>query len=202
MTWTNVPWERGAWTTPPHSTRDDGDHLVVEAIEGSDYWASTLYGFHHDTGHALLAPWEDTEAVEVSFMLVGFTGLYDQAGLMLWHGPDHWIKAGVEVNDGVPHLAVVVTDVYSDWSLSPVPDWEGKIITVRASRMADAVILRARVDNQPWRTLRVARFDHPEGKQAGPLVCAPTRTGFSVTFTRWTFTAPDTELHADPPAHP
>ncbi|HUG16330.1 MAG TPA: DUF1349 domain-containing protein [Thermomicrobiales bacterium] len=199
MTCERLPCERGVWTTPPHSTRVDGERLIVEAVEGSDYWRDTLYGFRHEDGHALLAPWEDTHAVEVSFRLTGFSGLYDQAGLMLWRDDSRWIKAGIEVNDGEPHLAVVVTDGHSDWSLAPVPDWVDRAVTVRASRLNDAVVLRARVDAEPWRTVRVARFDHPSGKQAGPYLCAPTRAGFRVAFTRWAQTVPDTELHADPP---
>lgn len=193
-------WESGSWTVQPRSVDIDSEYLVVEALEGSDFWRGTLYGFQHDNGHALLAPWEDAQAVEVSFRLTGFTGLYDQAGLMLWRDETRWIKAGIEINDGLPHLAVVVTDEHSDWSLSPVPEWEGRIVTVRASRMNDAVILRARVDSEPWRTLRVARFDYPTGKHAGPMLCAPTRAALSVTFTRWVHSDPDTDLHADPPA--
>jgi uncharacterized protein len=198
MTRASIPWNHGTWSVHPHAIHHEDRHLVVEAVEGSDYWRDTLYGFRHENGHALLAPWEDTEAVEVGFSLNGFTGLYDQAGLMLWHGPSQWIKAGIEVNDGIPHLAVVVTDGHSDWSLAPVPDWANRIVTVRASRLSDAVILRARVDAEPWRTLRVAPFDHSAGKQAGPLLCAPSRSGFRVTFTHWAHAEPDTELHADP----
>lgn len=49
------------------TARIQGKYLVVEAVEGSDYWEKTLYGFQHDSGHALLAHWEDSEAIEVSF---------------------------------------------------------------------------------------------------------------------------------------
>jgi regulation of enolase protein 1 (concanavalin A-like superfamily) len=195
-----MPWEAGTWTTPPVRVEHDGAHLVVHAREGSDYWRDTLYGFRHDNGHALLAPWEAAVAVEVSFQLTGFDGLYDQAGLMLWRAPDAWLKAGIEVNDGVPHLAVVVTHARSDWSLAPVPEWSGQEVSVRASRMRDAVILRARAAAAPWRTARVAHFPHVASVQAGPLVCAPLRSGLAVTLTRWAWTAPDTDLHAAPPS--
>ena len=120
---------------------------------------------------------------------------------MLWHGEQQWIKAGIELNDGVPHIGAVVTDTYSDWSLSPVPEWTGEVITLRASQMKDAVILRARTEIHPWRTIRVARFPSESGRQAGPYLCAPTRAGFRVTFTRWAATAPDADVHTDPPIH-
>lgn len=199
MTETAIDWSHGTWQTPPISVRELGSQLVVEAAEGSDYWEKTLYGFQHRSGHALLAAWEEGAAVEVSFSLRGFSRLYDQAGLMLWHSATAWVKAGVEINDGVPHVGAVVTDGFSDWSLAPVLEWAESVVTVRASRASDAVIIRARADGTPWRTLRVARFPHEHGKLAGPFVCAPKRAGLQVTFTRWVHTAPDVDLHTDPP---
>lgn len=205
MSRTLVPWHHGDWTTEPVSAVLDGTVLIVEAAEGSDFWEKTLYGFQHANGHALLAAWPAGSAVEVSFSLNGFTELYDQAGLMLWNGLANWIKAGVEMNDGVPHLASVVTDGYSDWSLTPVPEWMGQIVTIRASQLNDAVILRAHVADEPWRTMRVAPFGSLTGSrsalaQAGPYVCAPTRPGFRVTFTDWVYVDADTDLHNDPPS--
>lgn len=174
---------------------------MVEAVKGSDFWEKTLYGFQRASGHALLLPWEDESALEVSFSLRGFDALYDQAGLMLWISPTRWIKAGVEVNDGVPCVGAVVTDGYSDWSIAPMPDWSGSVVTMRASRAKDAVIVRATATGQPWRTIRVARFETgPVAAQAGPFVCAPERAGLTVSFTRWSFTEPDPELHWSPPA--
>lgn len=194
-----VPWSQGTWTTPPKASREDGRHLVVEAVSGSDYWERTLYGFQHASGHALLAEWPDSEAVEVSFDLSSFSELYDQAGLMLWHGSTSWIKAGVEMNDGVLHVGAVVTHGSSDWSLAPVPAWTKGVVTIRASWSNDAVIIRASANAEPWRVLRVAPFPYARGRQAGPFVCAPKRAGLQVTFTRWAHTSPDADLHHDPP---
>ncbi len=84
MTTKTIAWSEGTWGTPPASIREVGGHLVVEAVEGSDYWEKTLYGFQHTSGHSLLAAWEDDRGVEVSFRLRGLAELYDQAGLMLW----------------------------------------------------------------------------------------------------------------------
>lgn len=199
MTQKAISWDAGAWTNPPVSSLQEGQFLKVEASEGSDYWEKTLYGFERSSGHSLLAAWEGDSAIEVTFQLGSFTELYDQAGMMLYQGPGKWIKAGIELNDGIPQLAVVVTDGYSDWSLSPVPEWVGDNVTIRASRIHDAVIIRARTDNDGWRTVRVARFPYESGQQAGPFTCAPTRSGFQVTFTRWVSTELDLDIHTDPP---
>jgi regulation of enolase protein 1 (concanavalin A-like superfamily) len=198
MTSRKIPWGEGKWRTAPKAAREEGEHLIVEAVEGSDFWQKTLYGFEHDSGHVLLAPWLASDAIEVSFNLRGFTALYDQAGILLWHGPRHWIKAGIELNDGVPHLGAVVTSEYSDWSLAPVPEWANATITLRASRTKDAVVLRASANGGAWRMLRVAPFRY-DAAQAGPFLCAPKRAGLEVTFMRWASTEPDVDLHTDPP---
>jgi uncharacterized protein len=192
----DIAWSDGRWTTEPVSHRQRGDQLVVEAAKGSDFWEKTLYGFQRATGHALLAPWAEQSAVEVSFELRGFDAQYDQAGVFLWTSPTQWIKAGVEINDGVPSVGAVVTNEYSDWSLAPVPEWQGSTVTIRASRCKDAVIIRATATGQSWRTIRVVRFSHGPTLQVGPFLCA----GLEVCFTRWCFTEADPELHWSPSA--
>lgn len=197
-TYRRIPWTDGVWSNEPEFVKEEQGALRVGAKEGSDYWEKTLYQFVHKDGHCLLADWKPEEAMEVTFSMEGFTELYDQAGLMLWHDETHWIKASVEVTDGAPGISVVVTDGYSDWSAFPVPDWAGAMVTVRASLFEDAVLIRMRTDTLPWRTVRMARFPYQSGNKAGPLICAPTRAGFSAVFTRWLATVPDKALHEDP----
>ncbi|MBE0344022.1 DUF1349 domain-containing protein, partial [Paenibacillus sp. 28ISP30-2] len=123
---TRISWKEGIWLNPPQSSLEEGGLLKVVPEKGRDFWKKTLYGFEFEDGPALLTDWDRDKAVEVSFKLGSFTELYDQAGLLLYHGPEQWIKTGVEINDGIPQLAVVVTDGYSDWSLAAVPDWVGE----------------------------------------------------------------------------
>lgn len=173
MTSTMIPWSAGTWWTAPKMAREDGPRLIVAAIEGSDFWEKTLYGFQHSSGHALLAPWQSNVAVEVSFSLRGFAELYDQAGLMLWQGLRQWIKAGVELNDGVLHVGAVVTSEISDWSLAPVPDWVDATVTVRASYVKGAVIIRASANGGPgaccgWRPFLTTPASRPAHSFAPP----------------------------------
>jgi len=199
MTKKRINWEAGTWLNSPLTARIEGEFLKVAPEKGKDFWKKTLYGFEYENGPALLADWDNSYAVEVSFQLGSFTELYDQAGILLYHGPGQWIKTGIELNDGIPQLAVVVTDGYSDWSLAAVPDWVGEVVTIRASKIKDAAIIRARTEHHGWRTIRVARFPYETRNQAGLYACAPTREGFEVTFTNWSFTDPDLDLHVDPP---
>jgi len=183
------------------STRQEGDGLVVGAAEGSDYWRTTHYGFIHDDGHGLLVEWPADAAVEVTFDASALTALYDQAGLLLWVDDEHWVKAGLEVSDGVLHLGAVVTNEMSDWSMAPVPEWAGQLVTIRASRsgeLGDDITLRARTATSGWRTSRVAPFP-AAAASAGPMVCAPTRGDLEVRFTSWVLAPADDDLHEDPP---
>lgn len=151
---THVNWKSGVWLNQPLSAQEDGHTLKVAPEKGKDFWRKTLYGFEFENAPALLKDWDNSTGVEVSFQLDSFTQLYDQAGLLLYHGPGQW---------------------------------------------KDAVIIRARTEHHGWRTIRVARFPYPTGNQAGPYTCSPTREGFEATFTRWDITAPDQDLHIDPP---
>lgn len=189
----------GTWFNPPTAVEQRPGELAVTAVEGSDFWRETLYGFTRDSGHALLTPVLPEGALEVDLRL-DFDKLYDQAGLLLRTDEAAWLKAGVEISDGVPHVGAVVTNGRSDWSLAPVPGWAGTVITIRASWSAGAVTLRARADGGPWRTLRVSPFTVAGGTAAGPYLCSPERAGLTVTFTGLRRGRPDTGLHEDPPA--
>jgi regulation of enolase protein 1 (concanavalin A-like superfamily) len=189
-----VDWASARWTHEPVSAVVEGDALTVTAEEGTDAWRVTGYGFVHDTEHALLAPFEQGTAVEITFT-GDFSGDFDQAGAFIRTDDENWIKTGVEFSDGVLQLGAVVTRGVSDWSVAPVPQWSGRRITVRASRSGDAVAIRARVDDEPFALIRLAPLDPDAVVEAGPFVCAPSRSGLTVRFESWRVTAADESLH-------
>jgi len=131
--------------------------------------------------------------VEVSFIL-DYTEQFDQAGIFITSGTENWIKAGVEYCDGFSQVGAVVTQVNSDWSVAPVPEWMNKEVTIRVSRLGDAVTIRAGI-NGDLRLVRVAPLDPSRTWSAGPMFCAPTRAGLIATFTRWSEGEADPELH-------
>jgi len=189
-----IDWAAGRWSHDPVSVETDGDALLVTAVEGSDAWRETSYGFVHDSEHALLAPLPTERAVEVSFE-AGFAEQFDQAGVFLLVSPTMWVKTGVEFADGVPQVGAVVTAPKSDWSVAPVPDWQGRRVTVRVSRSGDALTIRARAGDEPFRLVRVVPLDEAAQVEAGPFVCAPTRAGLVVRFLSWEVGPADTALH-------
>lgn len=189
-----IPWSDGTWTHAPHQVENETTHLAVTALEGSDAWRHTAYGFVHDTEHALLAPLAVGDAMEVSFR-APWEGQFDQAGVFVRVDDEHWVKAGVEFADGHLGLGAVVTALRSDWSVGYVDDWLDSEITVRVSRWTDALVIRARADRGEWRLVRVAPFDGDAEAAAGPLLAAPTRSGLTVRFTRWERSPADVDLH-------
>ena len=188
-----IAWSEGSWTRKPVSISQDGNSLNVEAAAESDWWRTTAYGFIHDDGHALVKEFPNESAVEVSFIL-NYTEQFDQAGIFVTSDPENWIKAGVEYCDGFPQVGAVVTQVNSDWSVAPVAEWMNQEVTIRVSRSGDAVTVRAGI-NGDLRLVRVAPLDPNRTWSAGPMFCAPTRAGFTVTFTKWTEGPADSELH-------
>lgn len=189
-----IAWSAGRWTHPPAASVERGGDLLVTAVEGSDAWRVTSYGFVHESEHALLAPFPDGTAVEVEFT-AAFAEQFDQAGVFIRVSAERWIKAGVEFADGRCQVGAVVTDGMSDWSLAPVPDWAGRRITVRASRDDTAITVRAGRSGQDLQLIRVVPFGADLDAQAGPLVCAPTRAGLQVPLHHWRRTEPDGHLH-------
>ena len=188
-----IAWEDGHWTHAPESVTVD-DVLTAEAKAGSDAWRDTSYGFIHDTEHALLSAWPHESAVEVDFF-PDFSEQFDQAGLMIRADHEHWVKAGLEFSDGILQLGAVVTWPKSDWSVAPVPAWNRTPVTIRASRSADAVTLRARSHEGDWQFVRVLPIPPDAVLEAGPFLCAPTRSGLTVRFTDWRIVEKDASLH-------
>lgn len=192
-----IAWSEAIWLNPPLRAKADEDGLVVTTRPQSDFWRTTGYGFVHDDGHALLTAFPSGTAVEVGFV-ARLDELYDQAGVMVRVDAETWIKAGIEISDGLPQLGAVVTHGRSDWSMAPVPDWAGRQVTVRASRAGDAVTVRARREDGPWRTVRLAPLPPDAVAAAGPFCCSPAGDGLTVRFTRFAMGPADSALHDSP----
>lgn len=184
----------GEWTTPPVAASLSDSVLRVTAAPESDAWRHTAYGFVHDTEHALVEPFAKETAIDVSFRL-DFTTQFDQAGLFIVESESEWIKAGVEISDGLPQVGAVVTHGFSDWSVAPVPEWEGRLITVRASRSGDGITIRAKADDEPFRLVRLAYFAPDAQLRAGLHCAAPMRDDLTVQFTRYAQGEKDAALH-------
>lgn len=179
-----IAWDAATWLNPPPDARTDGDDLLVTTGAETDFWRTTGYGYVRDSGHALLADFPVGSSVEVGFV-AEFTQLYDQAGVLVRVDPSVWCKAGTELTEGMPHVSTVVTHDVSDWSQAPVPDWAGREVTMRVTRIGDALTVSAMVADEPWRMIRLAPLAPDTVTLAGPYCCAPVGAGLTVRFTRF-----------------
>jgi regulation of enolase protein 1 (concanavalin A-like superfamily) len=183
------------WLNEPPEWELQGDRLTVTTGSKTDFWRRTHYGFIRDNGHFYY------QAVDGDFTAaVQFTGeyqaLYDQAGLMVRADSEHWIKAGVEFTDGLPHLSVVVTNSYSDWSVLPIPNLPDSV-GLRVTRHGEAVRVEASLDGKKYQMLRLAYLSASRTIQVGPMCCSPERAGFKAIFTGFGAGAPiGRELHS------
>jgi regulation of enolase protein 1 (concanavalin A-like superfamily) len=178
MTWLNEP---PAWSV-------DGDRLTVTTAERTDFWRETFYGFVRDDGHFLYREVTGDFTAQVT-LIGGYDELYDQSGLMLRVDERTWVKTGIELTDGLPHLSAVVTRQASDWSVMALPGYAGRL-TLRLTRHADAVRIQfldgatdGAADGAGWQLLRLAPLAMPASCQVGVMCCSPSRAGFVARFT-------------------
>ncbi|MFC4785044.1 DUF1349 domain-containing protein [Nocardioides sp. MAHUQ-72] len=184
---------RSEWLNEPE-WRVVNDELEVEAVEGSDLWRHTSYGFVRDSGHALLQPVGPGQACEVD-VLATMSEQFDQAGLLVRADESRWLKAGLELADGHLGLSTVFTDGRSDWSTSPVDEWVGAWVRIRISVGPDSLIVRARPEGGEWRLVRLVPFATARAIRVGPYCCAPGRAGYVARFRDLTLASADDSLH-------
>jgi len=63
------------------------------------------------------------------------------------------------------------------------------------SRTEDAITVRARAGDEPWRLVRLAPINPTLTWSAGPLAASPSRSGLVVTFHAWETSESVTSLH-------
>ena len=109
------------WINEPATWSEEDGSLSVVTDEETDFWRETWYGFERFSGHiyATEAAGDFTFQVRVR---ADFSTLYDQAGIMLMQDARHWLKAGIEYNDGAPAIGSVLTLGTSDWATGIFPD--------------------------------------------------------------------------------
>ena len=116
---------------------------------------------------------------------------YDQGGLIIVlnnaDGSQKWVKAGIELTHGRPHLSVVTKDRWADWSLLPVPSG-GPAATIELVRESDNslwIYLVEGVQKSPIREITWV-FSEENVKECwvGVYAARPSREGgdLSVNF--------------------
>jgi regulation of enolase protein 1 (concanavalin A-like superfamily) len=164
---------------------DEAGQLIIAPPSKKDFWRKTFYTptLCKDDGSCLFATMPATQSymVETSFTLDN-KRQFDQAGLCLRLGTEHWLKTGIECVDGQARLSCVVTNVYSDWSTQPwpAPRLRIRVHVIGSSFVVEAAPLdvpgAAATDETKWDFIRIANLDlkncQPEDPLAGAVEAA------------------------------
>lgn len=181
-------FQGGTWVNEPANWQMTGDGLHVVTDKATDFWRETHYGFTRDTGHffAVTTTGDFTAQVRVRAQ---YRELYDQAGLMVRVSPRAWVKAGIELSDGIPMISSVLTIDRSDWATAPYGHDAGDF-WLRATVAAGVLRLQVSSDGTRWPLMRLCPFPKASSYSVGPMCCTPERAGLSVDFSDFTIGAP------------
>ncbi|MBX8511740.1 DUF1349 domain-containing protein [Pseudomonas cichorii] len=182
------------WINEPAEWVRDDSGLSVVTDKKTDFWTKTWYGFEHFNGHFWGVDVEGDFTFQVK-VTASFEALYDQAGIMLFADNTHWLKAGVEFNDGAPAIGSVLTLGQSDWATGILPA-SGEVFWMRLTRKGDSLRLQYSIDEKAWPLLRLAYFPQNMKCAVGVMCCTPERKGLKVRFEDLSLTSAfDKHLH-------
>lgn len=181
------------WINEPQQWRCNDGRLDVVTDSQTDFWCRTWYGFERFSGHVFAADMADDFTFQTR-VRADFSTLYDQAGIMLLSDERHWLKAGIEFNDGAPAIGSVLTLEHSDWATGPFPG-DPREFWLRLTRKGEALRLQYSTDGLHWPLLRLGYFPSGPAK-VGVMCCTPERRGLAVEFSAISLTpANDKALH-------
>jgi len=167
------------WHNQPRDVFTLNGQLIVRPEAETDFWQKTYYGFTPDNGHFLYLELSGDFDLE-THVHFSFAHEFDQAGLMVRADAEHWLKTSVEYQtQGPSSLGAVITNIYSDWSVS---DFEGTHVYLRVRRLGDVFGVYHSVDAQNWRLMRIGKLPISDQVKAGLYACSPKGAGFEARF--------------------
>ena len=178
----------GIWLNEPADWRIDSDYLHVMTDKATDFWRETHYGFTRDTGHFYSVKTAGAFTAQLRIR-ARYEQLYDQAGLMVRISATEWIKAGIELSDGLPMISSVVTSNKSDWSTAPYVD-DASDFWLRVTVKEGVLRLQVSADGIYWPLMRLCPFPVASSYSVGPMCCTPERAGLNVEFSDFAVSDP------------
>eukprot|EP00510_Aplanochytrium_minuta_P007868 CAMPEP_0184029440 /NCGR_PEP_ID=MMETSP0955-20130417/486_1 /TAXON_ID=627963 /ORGANISM="Aplanochytrium sp, Strain PBS07" /LENGTH=210 /DNA_ID=CAMNT_0026314503 /DNA_START=251 /DNA_END=883 /DNA_ORIENTATION=- len=197
MSWVHEPGtkleeESNKGKSGSYTLSEDGACLTVKPDGKRDFWRKTYYQplLVKNDGPMLLYMISPKLPCTMSVKLrVEPAKQFDQGGLMVYIGAEHWLKTGIEVVDKVSKLSCVVTNRYSDWSTQ---DFSGDL-HIKLSQIGEGSYVveakEAENESSSWNFIRIAHIDIPQDVSKiglGVFACCPEeQEGGSVVFTQF-----------------
>jgi regulation of enolase protein 1 (concanavalin A-like superfamily) len=168
------------WINPPQQWSEQDGVLRAVTDDTTDFWSNTWYGFNRFSGHVY--GWDVAEAFNLQVRVRSdFTTLYDQAGIMVTADKSHWLKAGIEFNDGQPMIGSVLTDENSDWATG-IFSGDPRDFWMRVTLTEGCLRVQYSTDGRVWPLLRLCPFPQAKSLHVGVMCCTPQRAGLAVEF--------------------
>jgi regulation of enolase protein 1 (concanavalin A-like superfamily) len=180
--------DQDEWMNEPRKWKKKGTTLTATADAKTDFWRKTFYGYITDNGHFYHRRVSGDFSTSVKFE-GEYHDLYDQAGLMVRLDDLNWMKCGVEFVDGKPHMSVVFTRDFSDWSTYSLGELNGPM-WLRVERKKDSLDIFHSLDGKNFLEDRMGYFAPSPHVLVGPMLAAPEGKGFDVRFDDWTVGPP------------
>ena len=168
------------WYNEPPHWEEQENRLLVQAGPQTDFWRLTKGGDVRDSGHFYAQSQEGDFVTEVKIS-AEYVTQYNHAGLMVRVDEQHWLKCGVEYVGEEQKASAVVTRVYSDWSLAPLPP-RTTALWLRVVREGTTFTVFYAQDGVDYQMLREAYLPVAASVEVGPMCASSAATGFVVTF--------------------
>ena len=173
-------WNSFHWLNAPGKWEIQDDRLSVEVSPNTDFWRKTHYGFVRDSGHFFFRQISGDFAVQVR-VRGNYASLYDQGGLMLRASDQYWLKCGIEYVEGVQQASAVVTNDFSDWSVTPL-ETNPEEVWFRVKRRDCSVEVFYSLDGSDYTMTRTAYLQSSRDIDMGVMCAAPQGPGFHISY--------------------
>ncbi len=172
------------WTREPAQTAGPtAGGLRWRSHPRADYWRVTDGVVTKHDGSAFVTPVVGDFTLEAT-VDGDLSAQFDQVGVFLRVDEEHWLKAGVELDEEL-WLSAVHTNGASDWSREP---WEAPGATLRLVREHGTAKVSILEPGGHWREYRIAYV--PGAVEVGVYSCGPLGEGFAATASALTLEIP------------
>lgn len=163
----------------------ENGRILIRTAPYTDLWQKTYYGFQNNNAPGFVEEITGDFSMSVKARFVNASQMYDQCGVLVYHGPGSWIKVSVEKENGeFSRLGSVVTNYgFSDWASCDIPAGI-KEMWYRVNRRGQDFLLESSRNGMTYEQMRICHLhDVPEMIWAGVYACSPLDSAFTAEFT-------------------
>lgn len=168
------------WHNEPEEWSQHRTTVMMRAPGKTNFWRKTLTGDIKDDAPFYYLEVEGDFEVRVK-VKASYDFPDDQAGIMVREDDENWMKCGIQMVDGVPHMCTTCTHDWSDWSMHPLPHLP-EFMWVHAKKIGDGIEVYISEDSFDWYQIRQADITDDNILQVGLYCASPNADGFEVTF--------------------